>query len=400
MARAKRAAGRRSLHFDCFSGASGNMLLGALLEVGASARTVRTELAELPIQGLRLRTSRVERHGLGATYVRFDSREPETTHRSYRNIRGILARAKLSRAVKERSQRVFHALASVEAKIHGCSIDEVHFHELGAVDTLGDVIGVCAAVESLDVRRITCSPIAIGHGTVETAHGQLPLPAPATLALLRGVPTYPAQVAWETITPTGAALLANLVDEYGPMPACTPAAQGFGAGNDRHGPMPNVLRAVLGELESGITSDMVAVIETNLDDMSPEALAFLAERLIEEGALDVSLSPLSMKKGRPGQLLRVLTRPSERDAIARKILLESSAIGVRSTLMPRLVLAREQRQVRTRFGRIGMKVVQDPRGKSRATPEYEDCARAARRHKVPLLDVYRSAERAAVEQLA
>jgi pyridinium-3,5-bisthiocarboxylic acid mononucleotide nickel chelatase len=400
MARAKRAAGGRSLHFDCFSGASGNMLLGALLEVGASARIVRAELAELPIQGLRLRTSRVERHGLGATYVRFDSREPETTHRSYRNIRNILARAKLSRAVKERSQRVFHALASVEAKIHGCGIDEVHFHELGAVDTLGDVIGVCAAVESLDVRRITCSPIAIGHGTVETAHGQLPLPAPATLALLRGVPTYPAQVAWETITPTGAALLANLVDEYGPMPACIPAAQGFGAGNDRHGPMPNVLRAVLGKLESGITSDIVAVIETNLDDMSPEALAFLAERLMEEGALDVSLSPLSMKKGRPGQLLRVLARPSERDAIARKILLESSAIGVRSTLMPRLVLAREQRQVRTRFGRIGMKVVQDPRGKSRATPEYEDCARAARRHKVPLLDVYRSAERAAVEQLA
>ena len=397
------------MHFDCFSGASGNMLLGALLEVGASARAVRAELAALPVKGLALRTHKVARHSLSATYVRFESDEDHHphgrdgdqghAHRSYRKIRGILRRARLSRGVKEKSERVFHKLASVEAKIHGVAIDDVHFHEIGAVDTLGDVIGVCAALESLAPRRISCSPVAVGHGTVKTAHGELPLPAPATLELLRGVPTYPANVAWETITPTGAALLATLVDEYGPMPAGVPAEQGFGAGNDRPGPMPNVLRAVLSEPESGISADVVAVVETNLDDMSPEALAFLVERLMEEGALDVSLSPLSMKKGRPGQLLRVLARPSERDAISRRILLESSAIGVRSTLMPRLVLEREMRQVRTRFGRIAVKVVKDPRGKPRATPEYEDCARAARRHRVPLLDVYRSAERAAQELL-
>jgi pyridinium-3,5-bisthiocarboxylic acid mononucleotide nickel chelatase len=392
------------------------MLLGALLEIGAPARAVRAELATLPVKGLRLRTSKVTRGGLSATYVRFESAERddhrhphahddhhhdrEHPHRSYRTIRGILKRAGLSRGVKEKSQRVFEKLASVEARIHGVALDDVHFHELGAVDTLGDVIGVCAALEALGVQHVSCSPIAIGHGTVKTAHGQLPLPAPATLALLRGIPTYPAQVAWETITPTGAALLATLVDEYGPMPACVPDAQGFGAGNDRPGPMPNVLRAILAERDGGISADVVAVVETNLDDMSAEALAFLAERLMEEGALDVSLSPLSMKKGRPGQLLRVLVRPADRDAFARKILLESSAIGVRSTLMPRLVLEREQRQVRTRFGRIGVKLVRDPRGRPRATPEYEDCARAARRHKVPLLDVYRSAERAAFEQLA
>lgn len=388
------------------------MLLGALLEIGAPVRAVRAELAALPVKGLRLRTSKVTRGGLSATYVRFESAEHdhrhdhdhdhhhEHPHRSYRTIRGILRRARLSRGVKEKSQRVFEKLASVEAKIHGVDLDDVHFHELGAVDTLGDVIGVCAALEALGVQHVSCSPIAIGHGTVKTAHGRLPLPAPATLALLRGIPTYPAQVDWETITPTGAALLATLVDEYGPMPACVPEAQGFGAGNDRPGPMPNVLRAVLAERESGVSADVVAVVETNLDDMSAEALAFLAERLMEDGALDVSLSPLSMKKGRPGQLLRVLVRPADRDAFARKILLESSAIGVRSTLMPRLVLAREQRQVRTRFGRIGVKLVRDPRGQPRATPEYEDCARAARRHKVPLLDVYRSAERAAFEQLA
>jgi uncharacterized protein (TIGR00299 family) protein len=356
------------------------------------------------VEGLRLRVSKVTRGGLSASYVRFtgaaNGHDHEHPHRSYRTIRGILARARLSRGVKEKSQRVFEKLASVEARIHGVALDDVHFHELGAVDTLGDVIGVCSALEALGVGRISCSPIAVGHGSVETAHGRLPLPAPATLALLRGIPTYPAQVAWETITPTGAALLATLVDEYGPMPACVPAAQGFGAGNDRPGPMPNVLRAVLAERDAGISADVVAVVETNLDDMSAEALAFLAERLMEEGALDVSLSPLSMKKGRPGQLLRVLVRPADRDAFARKILLESSAIGVRSTLMPRLVLAREERQVRTRFGRIRVKLVRDPRGKPRATPEYEDCARAARRHEVPLLDVYRSAERAAFEQLA
>jgi len=229
------------VHLDCFSGASGNMLLGALLEIGASRETVQAALATLPVRGLRMETARVERRGIAATHVSFTSSEEPVHHRPYSEIRERLSRAQLPGAVEPRSLAVFEKLAVAEARIHGCELDDVHFHELGAVDTLADVVGVCAALESLDVARLSCSAIALGHGCVDTAHGRLPLPAPATIELLRGIPTYPAQVSFETITPTGAALLATLVDEFGAMPALAPAAQGFGAGNDRESAMPNVL---------------------------------------------------------------------------------------------------------------------------------------------------------------
>ena len=210
-----------------------------------------------------------------------------------------------------------------------------------------------------------------------------------------GIPTYPYDVEWETVTPTGAALLAALCDDFGLMPALVPRGQGFGAGQRRPGPLPNVVRAVLGEVSGALERDVVSVIETNLDDMNPEQLPYLMERLLADGALDVSLSPLAMKKGRPGQLLRVIARPGDRDALARRILLESSAIGVRYIEMPRLKLARESRSVATRFGRIRVKLASSPGGAATAAAEYEDCARAARKHGVPIEEVYREAERTA-----
>jgi uncharacterized protein (DUF111 family) len=231
-------------------------------------------------------------------------------------------------------------------------------------------------------------------------HGGLPLPAPATVELLRGIPTVPYDVPWETVTPTGAALLATLASSFGPLPALRPLAQGFGAGDDRKGPLPNVLRAVLGEAEAGLARDEIAVLETHLDDMTPEHLAFLVERLHEEGALAASLAPLVMKKGRPGQLLRVLARIPDADRLARRVLSDSTALGVRIQRVPRLVLERGTGSVATPYGPISVKLARAADGSRRVKPEYESCARAARRHRVSIAAVTRAAQRRAEDELA
>ncbi len=398
-ARERDARGARVLHFDCFSGAAGNMLLGALLEVGAPAAAVREALAGLGVGPLRMRLTRVERGAIAARYVAFSGPDHGQHGRTFRTIRALLRKARLAARVRERSLDVFERLARAEARIHGVPIERVHFHEVGAIDALGDVVGVCAAVEALGVARISSSALPLGRGAVSTEHGPIPLPAPATLALLRGVPTVPLDVAWETVTPTGAALLTSLADEFGAMPALRPLAQGFGAGDDRRGPLPNVLRAVLGELESDLARENVALLETNLDDMNPEHLPFLMERLFEDGALDVSLASLIMKKGRPGQLLRVLARPADADRLARRVLSDSSALGVRVQIVPRLVRARSARSVATPYGAIRVKLAGSTREGTTVKPEYGSCARAARRHRVSIATVTRAANLAAAREL-
>lgn len=376
------------------------MILGALLDLGVPARVVRDALRALDVGTIAMRVSKVRRGALAARWLSFRGGARSSEERRWKSIRALLERAALPERVRERSLRVFTRLAEAEAKVHGIPTDAVHFHEVGACDALGDIVGVCAALEHLGATCISCSPVALGRGTVQTEHGRLPLPAPAALELLVGIPTYPYDVEWETVTPTGAALLAALCQEFGPLPPLVPRAQGFGAGEDRGGPLPNVVRAVLGEPSGALERDVVSVIETNLDDMNPEQLPYLMERLLAEGALDVSLSPLAMKKGRPGQLLRVIARPADREALARRVLLESSATGVRYAEVPRLKLAREASTVDTRFGRIRVKLVHTPDGGCTASAEYEACARAARRYGVPIEDVYREAERAAAELAA
>jgi hypothetical protein len=391
--------GARVLHFDCFSGAAGNMLLGALLEVGADVRAVRAAHAGLGVGPIRMRLTRVERGALDARYVAIEGRKRDAADRTWKSIRSLLRRARLSAWVRARSLEVFERVARAEARIHGVPLERIHFHEVGAIDALGDVIGVCAALESLDVSRVTCSPLPLGRGSVATAHGAIPLPAPATVELLRGIPTFPYDVEWETVTPTGAALLATLVHEFGWLPALRPSAQGFGAGDDRRGPMPNALRALLGEAEPGLARDEVAVLETHLDDMTPEHLAFLVERLHDEGALDASLAPLLMKKGRPGQALRVLARPSDAERLAHLVLSDSSALGVRVQRVARLVLERGAGSVATKYGPIRVKLARAPDGTRAVKPEYEACARAARRHGVAIATVTRAAQRLAEDEL-
>lgn len=393
------AEARRLLHLDCFSGISGNMFLGALLDLGVPAKVVRAALASLELEGLRMRVTRPHRGAIHARHVSFSGAPRSPVERRFRTIRRMLERSKLSEFVRGEALRVFERLAKAEARVHGTEPDEVHFHEVGAVDAIADIVGACAALEHLDVARVSASPVALGSGSVETEHGRLPLPAPATLELLRGIPTYPAEVRWETVTPTGAALLASFVDTFGSMPPLAPLAQGFGAGEDRPGPLPNVLRGVLGRETSLLEADRVTVLETHLDDMNPEHLPYLMDALLEDGALDVSLTALAMKKGRPGQLLRVISRPGDRDRLARRILLESSTLGVRFHDVSRLKRVRESRSVRTSFGLVRVKLARSPDGGSEAAPEYEDCARAARKHGVPLQRVYREALRALEREL-
>ena len=391
-ARRSRAESNRVLHLDCFSGIAGNMFVAALLDLGLSRRELAADLAGLGVDHT-LRVRRVRRGPLAARYL--DVRVPvggRSRSRSYAEIQRLLRRARLDAEIRKTALAIFEALGRAEARVHGRPLAKVHFHEVGAVDAIVDVSGAAIGLARLGIERVTASPVALGDGgSVETEHGRLPLPAPATLELLRGIPTVPAHVRWETVTPTGAAILRTIVDTFGALPAMTVESVGHGAGDDREGSMPNVLRAVLGRAGTA-HSDRIVTLETNLDDLVPEHFDYLMERLFEAGALDVSLQHLQMKKNRPGFLVRVLARPTDRLALARVLFAESTAIGVRATESDRIVLERDQRRVATPFGRVGVKRVWDGDGRAHVTAEYDDCKRAAKRAGVPLRDVVRAAE--------
>jgi uncharacterized protein (TIGR00299 family) protein len=399
--------GPRALYLDLFSGIAGNMFLGALLDLGLPQRALEKDLAGLGVKH-RLKVSRVRRGPLAARYVHVEvpgaARARNHSHghahghdgshgRSYREVRRVLERARLRPVVRERALAIFEALGRAEAAVHGLPLARVHFHEVGAVDAIVDVAGAAIGLDRLGIANVTASAVALGDGSVETAHGRLPLPAPATLELLRGIPTVPAHVHWETVTPTGAAILRSVVEEFRSLPALTIEAIGHGAGDDRSGPMPNVLRAVLGRAERA-SADRVVSLETNLDDLVPEHFDYLMERLFEAGALDVAIQHLQMKKNRPGFGVRVLGRPADRLALARVLFADSTALGVRVSEQDRLVLPREQRKVSTAYGKIGVKLVRDAAGRRQVSAEYDDCKRAARRAGAPLRDVVRAAEEA------
>ena len=413
------------------------MFLGAMLDLGLSRKELEADLAGLGVEH-RLRVGRVKRGALAARYVEVleggpgapkkkkkkararkakpaedhghlhghsHEHSPAQTHprphshgRTFSDIRKLLGKAKLAAAVRERTLEIFTALADAEARVHGTSPDEVHFHEVGAVDSIVDITGAAIALHRMEIERVTCTPVALGHGTVETDHGRLPLPAPATLELLRGIPTVPAHVAWETVTPTGAAILRCVVDEFCELPAMTIEGAGLGAGNDRPGPMPNVLRAVLGRT-GGMGSDRIVALECNLDDLNPEHFDYLMECLLEAGALDVSIQNVQMKKNRPGFLVRVLARPSDRMELAQILFRESTTLGVRTSEWDRVVLEREERRVVTPYGRIGIKFVERLDGGVDVSAEYDDCKRAARKAGIALRDVIRAAEACAREEL-
>lgn len=379
-------------YLDCVGGLAGDMLLGALLDAGAPEDELRELPGRLGLEPVDLRIQRVERHGVGALHVAVASDGHDHPHRSWRSIREQLQRSDLESSVRDRAIAVFEALAQAEGRIHGVPHEEIHFHELGAVDTLIDVVGGVTLLDALRITSLTCSPLPMGRGTVKAAHGILPLPAPATVSLLTDAPVFGVELEAELVTPTGAALASTLAAAWGALPAMTLERFGYGAGSHEFAERPNLLRVLVGREASppGVRRDAV-LIETNLDDLPAELVPDAVERCFEAGALDVWTAPVAMKKGRPGIVLSALARPDAEVAIARAMLEETTALGVRVTPVQRHELEREERMVevaghpvRVKIGRLEGRVVN-------VAPEHDDCAAVARELGVPVKSVWAGA---------
>ncbi len=387
------AGAARVLYFDAGSGASGDMLLGALVAAGAPLARIRGAIAGLGLERVRIRARSVIVSGIAARKI--DVGAPDDAHgRTFREIAAILDGGGLVPEVRDVATRVFRRLFEAEAEVHGAAVESVHLHEAGAIDAIVDVVGAVAGISELGPSRIACSPLTTGWGTVRCAHGLYPVPSPATLLLTRGVPTVPGSAEGERLTPTGAAILTTVVDAWGPPPPMRPVAVGYGAGDREFPDRPNLLRAIVGEeVGAGPPEPEVAVVECALDDVDPQRLAFAAERLFAAGALDVEIASVSMKKGRAGRRVTVLTRPDDVAAIGRVLLRETGSLGLRWRLERRLEAERGFVEVATGAGPVRVKVASLDGRPYHAWPEYEDCAAAARRAGVPLEDVRREALR-------
>ncbi|MCD4733319.1 nickel pincer cofactor biosynthesis protein LarC [bacterium] len=368
---------------NCFSGVSGNMLLGALINAGLEQAALERELAKLNLVGFSLSVERVRRGSIAGTLVNVLCEE-QHAHRHLNDIEAIINSSALSSTVKERAVAVFRRLAAAEAQVHGTSIDEVHFHEVGALDAIVDIVGTVAGLELLGVERLYSSPLSLGTGTVDCAHGRLPVPAPATLELLKGVPIRQTAIEAELVTPTGAALVTTLAEGFNPPPSMRVEAIGYGAGS-RELASPNLLRLTLGETQQAPTlHDEVVLLETDLDDATGEELAHTAERLRELGVLDVSLLSLQMKKGRPGVRLSVLVQPELADAAEETIFRQTGSFGLRRQTIGRTILERSFETIKTKYGSVKVKVGRHRGVVVSVVPEYEDCRKLAVEHGLSL----------------
>lgn len=377
-------------YFDLIAGASGDMILGSLVDAGLPFEALRDALALLDLPEFELTQARVMRGPFSATKV--DVKTGDTAHaRGLNDIAAIIAASRLPEAIQTRSMRIFRRMAEVEGGIHGMPAEAVHLHELGAVDTIVDVTGALLALDRLGIGRVVVSPVPLGRGLARGSHGIFPLPAPATVALLRRAPIVGVNHPVETVTPTAAALLTELAASFGPIPAMTLTAVGYGAGT-RTTPEPNVLRVLLGETadDGEGATETLTLLETNIDDMNPEIYGYVIERLLAAGALDAYLTPVIMKKGRPAVVLSVLCQPNAATALRDLIFTETTTLGVRVQQVTRHCLPRASMTVTTPYGPIRVKVAARADGKKGA-PEYEDCRRAAETHGVPLLQVYAAA---------
>ena len=377
----------RIAYFDLVSGISGDMTVAALLDLGVPRKRLQEELGKLAGVDFRIRLSKKTVNGIRATRFQVLAGEGQP-RRSWSGIRRLIERSGLSAEVKARAIVIFSKLAEAEAKIHGVAPEDVHFHEVGAVDSIVDVVAAAIGTCHLDIDEFVCSTVPLGRGLTRSLHGVLPVPAPATLELLKGFPVEDANLDAENVTPTGAAILSALVTQRGGAPAMRIERTGYGAGTLEFPDRPNVLRIVLGESAPALGHDRMLVMETQIDDMNPEIYDYVLERLFEAGARDVTLSPVQMKKNRPGTLLRILAEPALRDVLAEIVLRETSTLGVRCYMVDRLVLRRETLKLKTRFGVLTVKVAEEPGGGKRATPEYDEARKIAASRKIPLRAVY------------
>ncbi|HLZ14262.1 MAG TPA: nickel pincer cofactor biosynthesis protein LarC [Candidatus Acidoferrum sp.] len=382
-------------YFDCFSGISGDMTLGALVDAGVSIDQLREQLRGLDVPGWEISSEKVWKNGMSSTYVKVKT-EDQSKHRSLSAILEILQKSKLSPRVRGQAAAIFRKLGEAEATVHDVPIEKIHFHEVGAVDAIVDIVGACIGFESLGIEQFACSPLNVGGGTAKMAHGVLPVPAPATAKLLQGKPTYSNGVQKELVTPTGAAIVAALCTHFGPQPAMSVSAIGYGAGTADLEGQPNVVRILIGEAaEKSVAGfdEEIAVIEANLDDMNPQIYGYFQEKALSAGALDVYTTPVQMKKNRPGILLTLLCRPHDTPQLMDLIFTETTTFGARTYRAQRRTLPRESVNVHTQFGDVRVKISRVNGHIRHAAPEFEDCKKLAEQKQVPLHQVMDEAKR-------
>lgn len=389
----------RAAYFDCYSGISGDMILGALFDLGVDPRKIRKALSTLDLKGYKLKTKQVKRGLISGTKaeVRIDKSPPaKPTARKYSDIKKLLTDSDLSSVVKKNSQEIFKRIARVEAAIHKTTLDKIHFHEVGAVDSIVDIVGGVVAIESLKIDKIFASPLNVGEGFVQCAHGCLPVPAPATLKLLKGVPIFSSGIEKELTTPTGAAMIGFYADKFGSLPGMRIVDDGYGAGDHIIPEMPNMLRVVLGDIYDEPDEELV-VIETNIDDMNPEFYESVMDSLFKAGALDVYFTPIIMKKSRPANKVSVLSSEKDREILSEILLRDTSSFGVRFYRVGRMVLEREIKSVKTSWGLVKVKIGKFEGEVVQISPEYEDCKIISLKKKVSIKMIHDEARLQAIK---
>jgi len=375
-------------YLDCFSGISGDMFLGALLDAGLPFDVMEKTLGTLSLAGYVLEGKREERNGLFGTQFVVRLESGKQGHRSLVDVKNIIQGGSLSRDVKDKSIEIFESLALEEGKIHNRSPEEVQFHEVGAVDSIIDIVGTVFGIEFLGITSLSASSLPLGSGFVETQHGRIPIPAPATIALLQGIPVYDSGLKYELVTPTGAALVKGLSCSFGSMPPMTVERVGYGVGNRDLADRPNLLRIIIGDEQSGNNVESVVILEANLDDTNPEWLGFVMDRLFEAGALDVVFCPIQMKKNRPGIQIQVMGKPQQMDGLMDILFRESTTLGIRFRYSQRKILKRSQVEIDSPWGTMTVKEVTRPDGSTFFQPEYESCRKIAEDNSVPIKEIY------------
>ena len=385
----------KAAYFDCLSGISGDMTLGALVDAGCSLERLREDLKGLKVPGWQISAEKVWKNGMAATHVSVRTKDPQT-HRSLNDILGIIEKSELGGDVRKRASSIFRRLGEAEAAVHDVPIEKVHFHEVGAVDAIVDIVGACIGFSVLGIEEFACSPLNVGGGSAKMAHGMLPVPAPAAARLLLGKPTYSNGMQKELVTPTGAAIVATLCQSFGPQPPLRVQSIGYGAGATDLEGQPNVLRIMVGESLQHLETEFdeeIRVIEANLDDLNPQVYGYFAEKALAAGALDVFTTPVQMKKGRPGTLLTLLCRAEDVRKLTDLVFAETTTFGLRSYTAERRILPREWQSVQTRFGEVRMKIARVNGKVLQVSPEYEDCRKLAEEKKVALREVMDEAMR-------
>jgi len=380
----------RTAYFDCFAGISGDMILGALIDLGLSPKYLEKELKKLDIPAFKLIVKNVRKNGISGVGVEVITKDKK--ERTLKDILKIIDKSKLDKDIKETAKKIFTRLNDAEAQVHRENKEHMHFHELGMLDTIVDVLGALIGIKKLGIEKIYGSALHIGSGFVKCSHGTLPVPSPATAELIKGIPAYGKDVEGELVTPTGAVLITSLAEKFGNMPRIKIEKTGYGAG-ERNLSIPNLLRVIIGNMDDDYEQDRVALIQANIDDMNPQIYDYLFEKLFKKGAFDVWLAPIQMKKNRPAVCLSVLAKKNDVDSLCDVIFNETTTIGVRISEVSRKKLSRQEKAVNTKYGKISVKISKAGKSIKTITPSYDDCRKLAKKLNIPLKEIFEEAKK-------